>query len=255
MARRTPTHSCAQLETAVRRQSLDLVDGLQVSLEPRPDIVFVLAAGISSREGLVLFPGAEEHSAEERRVSDCADTVRRAPGEHIARGGRAQDAVRALIRMERDACRAPLFHLRDGKIRDADRPDLAVVQKCRACAGRFGDRLRRRPVELIQIDAVHAEPLEARVALFQHVRAGRRSVGTQAVVAYSELREDHRPAGCRQRFHRRAHDTLGMPGPVNRRRVDPVDTMVHGRVNGRDAVGIILTAPLKSADRPRAETD
>jgi hypothetical protein len=30
--------------------------------------------------------------------------------------------------------------------------------------------------------------------------------------------------------------------------------MVHGGVNGRDAVGIILTAPLKSADRPRAET-
>ena len=37
--------------------------------------------------------------------------------------------------------------------------------------------------------------------------------------------------------------------------VDPVDTMVHGRVNSREAVGIILTAPLKSADRPRPETD
>jgi hypothetical protein len=31
--------------------------------------------------------------------------------------------------------------------------------------------------------------------------------------------------------------------------------MVHGRMNGRDAVGVILTAPLKSADRPGAETD
>jgi hypothetical protein len=86
VARSTPTQSCAQLRTAVRRERLDLVDRLQVSLEPRADIVFVLAAGISSREGLVLLPCRTAFRGREASIRLRRHRSSRTK-EDIARGG------------------------------------------------------------------------------------------------------------------------------------------------------------------------
>ena len=73
--------------------------------------------------------------------------------------------------MQRRAGRAPLVELRDGKVRDADRADLAGLQQVVAGARRLGDRLRRGPVQLEQIDPLDAEALKAGVAFGDHVGA------------------------------------------------------------------------------------
>ena len=104
-----------------------------------------------------------------------------------------QDAVRRLNGVQRHTGRAPLFELRHREVRDADRPDLSRPEERAARGRRFRNRLRRRPVQLIEIDVLDAEPAQAGLALRGHLGRRRRALGSVAVGAETELREDHRP--------------------------------------------------------------
>jgi len=157
---------------------------------------------------------------------------------------------------ERHAGGAPRFEFGDRKVRDANRADLAGPEQLGARGSGLGNWLRRGPVQLIEIDALDAQPAQARVALGPHFRAARGLARGVAVLAEAEFREHERAPRGRQRLHRAADDFLRPARSVDRRRVDPVDAVIDRGVNGRDAGGVVLpAAPHVAADGPRAHAN
>src|SRR5690606_9681304 len=143
----------------------------------------------------------------------------------------------------------------DAEVRHADRPDLARTQQLLAGPRGLLDGLIHRPVQLIEVDRLDAEPPQTPLAFLDHFRAARRSTDVRAVVTKAELREDERSPRSRELADGPADDRLRPARAVDRRRVDPVDAVVDRRMDGRDAVRIVLAAPLPAADGPRPDAD
>ena len=125
-----------------------------------------------------------------------------------------------------------------------------AFEECRACRRRLRDRLRRRPMELVEIDMVDAETPQAGVAFRGHVGGRRGARGSVAVDAQAELREDQRPLRRRQLLDGASHDLFREPGTVDGSGVDPVDAMVDGGMNRLGALCLLLPAPHVAADCP-----
>src|SRR5262249_36933633 len=148
-------------------------------------------------------------------------------------------------------------HLIDVEVGHANVADLAFLLQ-------FGQRLpallnlivRIGPVNLIQIDGLHAQPAQAGLAL----AADR--VGFQAVTDPPGLVPDHAALAEAVRpvahpFQRPRHALLAVAQAVDGRRVDPVDARVQRLVDGGDRVAVVLAAPgelpARAADGPRPE--
>ena len=113
-------------------------------------------------------------------------------------------------------------------------------------------------MDLVQVDRVDAEPLEARVDLSQdRVALQRLHRLATGPLDLAGLGEDERRRGAA--FERASDDLLGVAEAVLRRGVDPVDPEVERVVDGRDRLFVVLRAPapvvVGAADRPRAEAD
>ena len=116
------------------------------------------------------------------------------------------------------------------------------------------------PVELVQVDPLHAEAPERGLALppdrggLQHApRLGRPVL---LVPDQSALGEDEGPLRGGQCRHRLADDHLRMPQPVHGRGIEPVDAQRDGPVYGLDRGGVVLRPPAEGprpANRPGPE--
>jgi len=102
-------------------------------------------------------------------------------------------------------------------------------------------------VELIEVDALDAEPAQRGLALapdrlrLQH--AARRRHGIGRVPVEAALGEDERPLAGRQLAEQPAHDLLGMSETVHRRGVDPVHARLKRAVNRGNGIVIALLSP------------
>ncbi len=131
------------------------------------------------------------------------------------------DAVAILDRDDsRDACGA--LQLGDAEVRHADVPDLAfLLQFHQLAQGIFQRHARIGRVELIEVDTLEAQPLQAPFARLAQVRGVAFSLPDIAPRAnQSALGRDHQ-AG-RIRMQRLADQPLADVGAVRIRRVDEV---------------------------------
>ena len=176
------------------------------------------------------------------------------PVEH--RVGRLQAGDR------RDRPRA--LEVLDGEVRHANPPHLAGGFEPGEGLPRLLDVRRRpprrhlRPVDLVEVDRLHAQAPQARVDLAQDRRA-RDVVADLPVAAPHEaaLGEHVRPFGAAG--ERLRHHLLGAAEAVDGGRVNPVDAEVEGAVDGRDRVAVVLRPPAElpaaAPERPGAEAD
>jgi hypothetical protein len=99
-------------------------------------------------------------------------------------------------------------------------------------------------VELIEVDALDAEPAERGLALAPNGRGGqdpsrkRHAIGL--VPDQAAFREDERTLGRRQLSEQPSHDLFGMPQAAHRGRVDPVDAQVERVPHRGQRDGVVL---------------
>src|ERR1700736_2581699 len=160
-------------------------------------------------------------------VADDPRVMARTPGNLLLRRRTIDQRKRRLQRIHVPDRLATVEQYRV-EVRYAYRADLSFLDELRNCGPGFLDgRTRVRPVELIQIDALAPEPAERRFA-FAANRLGaevapRRLHAIALVPDEAALRENERALGARQLAKQLSHDFLGMPEPVDRRGIDPVD--------------------------------
>ena len=156
------------------------------------------------------------------------------------------------------------LELLDVVVADADPPHLALVdQLCHHAPGLLDRRPRRPvgPVELVEVDPLHAEPAQARLALAaDRLRAQvvpDLALG-QPVPDAAALREEVDVLAGTKRLHSLADNLFRVAEPVNGCRVDPVDASFD-RVPDRGHRFVVVdrapTEPPRPADRPRPEAD
>jgi hypothetical protein len=79
-----------------------------------------------------------------------------------------------------------------------------------------------------------------------------------ALPAPAALGEDEHVLPDPERLDRTAYDLLGVPEPVDRRGVDPVDAELDRTADGGDGLAVVDPAPAEppgAADPPRSEPD
>src|SRR5260370_13182281 len=158
----------------------------------------------------------------------------------------------------------PLQEL-DGEVRDPAGTDLAGADQARHRTPRLfeGRSDRVRPVELIQVDALDAEPAQRRLDLLADrfwpqvaLRLGKR---LRWVRHLSALGEDEGTLGSRDLADRLSDDLLGMAQPVDGRGIDPVDAGRNRMLDGRDRSRVVLASPTvgptATPDGPRAKAN
>ena len=145
------------------------------------------------------------------------------------------------------------------EIGHADVPDqAALLERGHGRPALLDVLVRDRPVDLVQVDRVHAEPPQTALGLAQD-RVALEHVPHMpgAVVQQRALGEHVGPLG--QAAQRPADDLLGAAETVGGRGVDPVDPELHRPVDGRDRLVILLRSPAElpatAADGPGAEAN
>ncbi len=247
------------------RDDLQRVPQCEISAEKRllelpraaPPIVLGQRRHALRREALRQQPGL--HGA----VADDPSVMTGTPGNLLLRGRAIDQRKRRLQRIHVPDRLATLEQSRV-EVRYACRADLSLLDELHHCGpGILDRRTRVRPVELIQIDALDTEPAERGFAFAaDRIRAEvppRRLHAIALVPDEAALGENERVLGARQLAKQLSYDFLGMPEPVDRRGVDPVDTqferMAHRGQRRRIVLRTPAIRPAAAADGPRAESD
>ena len=116
-----------------------------------------------------------------------------------------------------------------------------------------------RPVDLVQVNAVHLQALERTFDFLENLFAIGVAIGeTHLVGQHAALGgDDHLAAG--PLLHRASDHLLGFAEAVGVRRVDPVDAAIERLMNGSDGVRVLLRspahAPVIPANGPSTEPD
>src|SRR5215207_9275250 len=204
---------------------------------------------------------AGEQARAERAVADDPGAVGRRPGDQLGRGRPVEQAVGRLQGVD---VADPLTALQQPHVEVADPgpADLALGDQLGHGPPGLLDRRARggvRPVELVEVDVVGAEALEALLQL-EPDRLRPQVVGGLVVLAAvpgpAALGEHQLPAGALAQHL--PDDLLGVPEPVHGGRVDPGHAGVEGLVEGGDRLVVVLRAPAeppRPADRPGAHAD
>ena len=113
-----------------------------------------------------------------------------------------------------------------------------------------------RPVHLVEVDAVEAEP----AAASSRARGGcwrgaptllRQCLAVVLVPGEAALGEHVGALRARDLLQRRAHDLLGVPEAVDRGGVDPVDAALDRVADRGDRLPVVLRAPARPPNRRR----
>ena len=194
-----------------------------------------------------------------RAVDDDPDVVGGAERQQLGFDPLIQHAVRRLQRSD-GMDRLGAAHLADAEVGRARVADLALLDH----AGDLGPRLFHvgvgvGPVDLVEVDHVHAQPAQAALRLLAHARRLQpvedRALGRVIPDQAALRRQDHAIAAPLERL---ADDFLRVAQAVGGRGVDPVDPRVEAGLDGRDRFVVVLRPPAevpRPADGPRAEAD
>src|SRR2546423_1515672 len=113
-------------------------------------------------------------------------------------------------------------------------------------------------MELIKIDAFYAEPSQ-RVFTFAPNRVRREHASDVVLVLaiphQPALGEDVGPVAPAATPQESSDDFLGVPVPIDRRGVDPVDTGVDRSTHRRQRGFVILRAPFAATGGPRTKAE
>src|SRR5712692_3291903 len=155
----------AELELRETRESVDdaQVSAIQLALEH-----VALRAPVARRELRVGIHRAAQQPMRERAVDEHPDVVSARVGQDGHLDLTAEEVVRRLQGLDLQA-RAELLHLRGVEVGDADVANLARGHYVGEGFGGVREgRLRVRPVDLIEVDVVGAEGLQALVHAASH---------------------------------------------------------------------------------------
>jgi hypothetical protein len=213
-------------------------------------------------------PGGGEGVGEQprlhRAVDDHPGAVAGAPGDLRAPRVAPDHREGGLERGDVSEPLAPLEQRRV-VVRDARPAHLALLHQPQHLAPRVLDRGAGlvRPVELVEVDRLDAEPPQRRLALLPHPGGTRvpdgKSHGIGVVPAQAALGEHERALGGGDAGEGPAHDLLGVPEAVDGRGVDPAHAPRHRVADGGDRVGVVLRTPGEGpaapARGPRTEAD
>ena len=156
--------------------------------------------------------------------------------------------------------RLEALELRDVEVADAGPADLAFLHQ-------LGDRgptlldvlVGLRPVDLVHVDDVDAQPAQAVLDLAADAGAleARDNLAFLVPAAFA-LGGDDGPATF-ELLERPAHDVFAVAEPVDRRGVEPVDAEIQRFVDRADREGVVLRTPAEfpvaAAHRPGTEAD
>ena len=189
-----------------------------------------------------------QQAAHHRRVADHADPMLLAPGQNLR-----LDSQRLII--EYGGCRLVIgaillraLHLAHAEVGDADPSNFAfALQVGHRAPALFDLFIGNRPVDLVEIDRVHAEPSQAAShswRIFFIVCTILRS-SPQVIDALCE------DVGFLARLlQRAADDLLGVSQAVNRCGIDPVDTAVQRTKDRFESTHCHPVRPRQTASLP-----
>ena len=119
-------------------------------------------------------------------------------------------------------------------------------------------RRRDRPVNLVEVDRVDPQPLQAVVGLTPY-RVPLQAVHDPAVAAFKQRALGEHVRSLGDALQRATDDLLGAAEAVGGGGVNPIDPLLERAVDRGDRLLIVLRTPAElpvpAADRPRAEAD
>ena len=249
-----------------KRQVVALGDGLQtidqgeVRVEGRrPELDVPAPPVVCSQPGKAGFGEfAGQKTAYHRAVDDHADVIFGAVRQQGILDAAPQHAVGRLERRYRvnGLHGLQVLHREVGYAGIANLPFLDHFGDLGPCFLNFSGRIG--PVNLVQVDHVRFEALQARFAFLAYA-AGLQAPVDSAVlfpVGSAFRGQKHLVPAARNSL---PHDFFGMPKAVDTGCVYPVDTHVESTANGSDGLLVFLGAPavlpVAAADGPGAEAD
>ena len=225
----------------------------QTRIEPA---VVERGAAAGQVDRLALAVAAGEEPAAQRAPGEHAHPVALTGGQQRGLDTARQDRVRRLLGPEPQQpvpLRRPVrgHDVLRGKTRTTERADLARVHQIRQRAKGFLDVGRViRPVDLVEVDPVRAEPAQALLDLVgdppPRVPAPVRPV-THGEVDLGRQHDVVAPAA-----QRLAHDLLGLASAVHVRRVHEIDARVQRRM--RDPHTVVMIRIADRAEHHGAKT-
>jgi hypothetical protein len=213
-------------------------------------------APVALLEGGVLVEGSGQQPVGQWPVHEHADVVLGAPGQDVGLYVAAEEVVGRLQALHRE--RALQFgHLVCIEVRHADVADLAGLDELGQRLAGVGERgLVVRPMDLVEIDVVDAQGLQALVDALAQPGGGGVAQEVVALLAQAALGgDDQFVAVCAQLVaQRRGQQTLGGAPAVALGGVEEVDTKLAGAADGLVDALVLEGAPV-AAQLPGAEAD
>jgi hypothetical protein len=140
------------------------------------------------------------------------------------------------------------------KIADPDGADFPFPIQLVHRIGCFFDLHQRvGPVDLIDVDVIGSKPAQGVLDLLEDPTLAGVAVGIAVLPRQTDFGRDNDMLAAAVLGESRADDLLGATEPVNRRRIDNVDTVVERRPDGGNRLRFVGAAPHPTADGPGAD--
>jgi len=204
---------------------------------PRPEAGDVLGGPI----------GAGQQTLHEAHVGDDTHAVLLAGRDHLELDGPREQVVAQLVRCECGAGPHERVHLLHAVVRHPERPDLASgLEFFQRRDGALDVLGRHRPVNLVQIDIIRAQPLQAGLQM--------RADGVRRGVSRGDLGRDQ--GAVTSALEGLPDDLLAVPGVVRLGGVEQRDPVVQRGVDSGDRLPFVHVTPAFSATQwPATQPD
>jgi hypothetical protein len=206
---------------------------------------------------LAVHPAGQQPGAD-RRVDDHADPLALGEGQNLLLDLAGEQGVLRLQRLHRrdllDSAQLPGVEVRHADVTDKS----LLLQLSEGRPALLDVLVGDRPVDLVEVDRVDAQPLQARMRLAQD-RVAFQAVRDPLSRALEQRCLGEHVRALSESLDRAADDLLGVAEAVGGGGVDPVDAELERAVDRLDRLLVILRAPAElpatAADRPGAEAN